>query len=86
MRKKWLQHMNTILGAISFGLIGSGCASPNSPECKYGPPEPVDLYGCPPPEEIIMAKYACPPEMLEPRGEWRNEYIEKTEEIEEKKQ
>ena len=70
MRKKWLKSLNTLLGTISMGLLSCN-SSPQ--ECLYGSPEPVDLYGCPPPEELIMAKYACPPEMLEERGAYMPE-------------
>ena len=58
MRKKWLNHVNMILGAMSFGLLGSSCGT-SSPECLYGPPPAPDKYGCPP-EELIMAKYGVP--------------------------
>ena len=60
MKKKILNGINVILGALTLGFLG--CK--NTPkECLYGPPPPEDLYGPPVPEEMIMAKYG-PPWML----------------------
>ena len=49
MKKKWLSGLNIVLGALSFGLLG--CASKRI-EAKYGPPEPIDMYGIPVDEVI----------------------------------
>ena len=49
MKKKWLSGLNVVLGALSFGLLG--CAAKRI-EAKYGPPEPIDMYGIPVDEVI----------------------------------
>jgi len=63
MKKKLLNGINAVLGAMSLGLVG--CAS--SHECLYGPPPEPEKYG-PPPEEMVMAKYG-PPWMLNGEAE-----------------
>jgi len=60
MKKKLLNGINMVLGAMSVGLLG--CKT-TSHQCLYGPPPEPEKYG-PPPEEIIMAKYG-PPSMWE---------------------
>ena len=56
MKKKWLHGINVILGAMSFGLLGTSC---DSHEYLYGP-APIEKYGCPEPEEMVMLKYGSP--------------------------
>ena len=53
MRKNLLYYTNVVLGALSFGLLG--CTAQRPIEAKYGPPEPIDLYGIPV-DEVINAE------------------------------
>ena len=54
MKKKWLQGINMLLGALSVSLLG--CKSTH--ECLYGPPPEPEKYGCP--EEMVQAMYGVP--------------------------
>jgi len=54
MKKKWLQGINMILGAMSVSLLG--CKTTH--ECLYGPPPEPEKYGCP--EEMVQAMYGVP--------------------------
>ena len=54
MKKKWLQGINMLLGALSVSLLG--CKSTH--ECLYGPPPEPEKYGCP--EELVRPMYGVP--------------------------
>lgn len=54
MKKKWLQGINMLLGALSVSLLG--CKTTH--QCMYGPPPEVEKYGCP--EELVRPMYGVP--------------------------
>ena len=45
MRKKFLNHINILLGALSLGL--AGCHSSKQQVVLYGPPPMEEKYGIP---------------------------------------
>lgn len=57
MRKKFLNKMNLLLGAVSLGLAGCHSAKPAASE--NGMPS-AKKYGPPPTEEKIMLMYGAP--------------------------
>lgn len=82
MKKKFLNRMNIMLGAVSLTLAGchsskqAATDSTSRPMLKYGvPAEVIDMYGVPMPEECVIPEVpptqedttAAPEPTIEPK-------------------